>query len=159
MSYCWLAIWSRKVKLVLWSNQIAQYTTMSLRMITRDFGTLVTMLQKEHTKFWVLYNNILRIPDSYDAKIEKSLDILACNSAKNHITELQARTSRDCRFLLFLHHNYQVSLRIVDIQGARPPWYVLLDYFTTRPYMYIKYLNVLVFFTKWPEMVKVHEVC
>ena len=26
------------------------------------------------------------------------------------LTELQARTSRDCRFLLFLHHNYQVSL-------------------------------------------------
>ncbi len=26
------------------------------------------------------------------------------------LTELQARVSRGCRFLLFLHHNYQVSL-------------------------------------------------
>ena len=43
------------------------------------------------------------------------------------------------------------NIRIVHICGAkiRPPWYILLDYFTTRPY--IKKLN-LVFFTKWPEM-------
>ena len=75
----------------------------------------------------------LRIPDSYEAKIA-----MICNfwtfgpviQLINHLfkirpkaffvrfwiegllAELQARMSRDCRFLLFWHHNYQVSLNI-----------------------------------------------
>ena len=62
------------------------------------------------------------------------LNILTCNSANKLLfftsiehwakrlfvgfqkygllAELQARMSRDCRFSLFLHHNYQVTLNI-----------------------------------------------
>ena len=46
---------------------------------------------------------LLRIPDSYDAKIAKilqPLDVLACYS---FINPLQARMSRYGKFLLFLH--------------------------------------------------------
>ena len=32
------------------------------------------------------------------------------NTVIGLLDELQAQMSRDCRFLLFLHHNYQVSL-------------------------------------------------
>ena len=31
------------------------------------------------------------------------------------LAELQARVSRDCRFLVFYHHNYQLSLRVYDM--------------------------------------------
>ncbi len=32
------------------------------------------------------------------------------------LAELQARMSRDCRFLLFWHHNYQVSLIFIPVK-------------------------------------------
>ncbi len=57
----------------------------------------------------------LRIPDSYDAKIAKIryfetfwpiIQLIKDGS----LAEIWARMSRSCRFLLFLHDNYQVSL-------------------------------------------------
>ena len=35
------------------------------------------------------------------------------------LTELQAKMSTSCRFLIFWHHNYQVTLRIPAIHGAK----------------------------------------
>ncbi len=48
----------------------------------------------------------LRIPDSYDAKIAKNCNLWTFWPV------IQLIMSRDSRFLLFLHHNYQVSLNI-----------------------------------------------
>ena len=67
-----------------------------------------TTLQVFSMIFW------LRIPDSNDAKIAK-----ICNFwtffvgfwIEGLLVELQARMSRDWRFLLFWYHNYQVLLR------------------------------------------------
>ncbi len=65
---------------------------------------------------------VLRIPDTYDAKICYFWTFWHVIQLKSHLfkiwqngllTELQARTSRNCRLLPFLHHSYQVSLRYV----------------------------------------------
>ncbi len=95
---------------------------------------------------WPIWSiGLLRIPDSYDAKIAKICNfwtfwpviqlinhlfkcyfknVTALFTSMEHwakglfvwfwieglLAELQVRMSRDCRFLLFWHHNYQVSL-------------------------------------------------
>ncbi len=65
----------------------------------------------------------LRIPDSYDANIVKICNLwtfwpviqlisplFKIRQKDGLLAELQATTSKSCRFLLFWHHNYQVSL-------------------------------------------------
>ncbi len=44
---------------------------------------------------------------SYRPSLKKS----ECNIPFRLLAEVQARMSKGCRFLLFLHHNYQVSLK------------------------------------------------
>ena len=53
---------------------------------------------------------LLRIPDSYGAKIAQICNLWTFWPAIQFSAELQARMSRDSRILLFSHHNYQVSL-------------------------------------------------
>ncbi len=49
---------------------------------------------------------ILRLPYRNDAEIAKSDGLLA---------ELQAKTSKGCRILLFQHHSYMVTLRTLSL--------------------------------------------
>ncbi len=49
---------------------------------------------------------MVRLPDSYDAKIAKKLSFLDI-LAYGLLAELQAR-------MLILHHNYQVSLMLIN---------------------------------------------
>ena len=39
------------------------------------------------------------------------LDVFACNWKDGLLAELQAKISRGCRFLLFWHHSYEVTLK------------------------------------------------
>ncbi len=62
---------------------------------------------------------MLRLPDSYDAKIAKICNLWTfwpvIQLIKDGLLiELQARTSESSKFLLLLHHNYQVSLIVMD---------------------------------------------
>ena len=57
-------------------------------------------------------NQCLRIPDSYGAKIAKNCNLWTFWP----VIQLQAIMSRDSRFLLFQHHNYQVSLRLSTLR-------------------------------------------
>ncbi len=78
------------------------------------------LLSPYHTQWhlWISHGQVLRLPHRTDAKIVK-----ICNLWKfwlviqqiNHThrtqsTFLQAKMSRGCRFLLFWHHSYEVTL-------------------------------------------------
>ncbi len=55
---------------------------------------------------------ILRLPHRNDAKIAKICNLWTFWSVIQPILgELQAKTSRGCRFLLFQHHSYEVTLK------------------------------------------------
>ncbi len=59
---------------------------------------------------------VLRLPHRNDGKIAEICNLwifLRVIHPINHsvLDELQAETSRGCRFLLFWHHSYEVTLR------------------------------------------------
>ncbi len=66
----------------------------------------------------------LRIPDTYNAKIAK------IHRCWEPWTELQAKMSRGCRFLLFWHHNYHVTLKMAKSRKFQPPvihWWEIIE--------------------------------
>ncbi len=105
---CGSLSWRRLAKCKCIFSTMFVYTLTDIHLMTQCHTSQRWLNKKKY--------NLLRIPDTYEAKIAKICNFWTFQPViqliNNLLAKLQARMSRSCQFLIFLPHKYQVSLMV-----------------------------------------------